>query len=399
MAEEQKERIYTVGELTRAITMILEAKFPSIWVEGEISNLKSAASGHTYFVLKDAEAQLATVMFRGQRNKSALELKDGLKVRVYGSLTIYKTRGQYQLIASRIQPVGLGELQQAFEALKKKLYEKGLFDAAHKKPVPMFPGRIGVVTSPTGAAIRDFLNVLGRRFSNLNVIINPVRVQGTEAPPEIVQAIRDFNQLENVDVIIVTRGGGSIEDLWAFNDEKVALAIFDSAIPVISAVGHEIDWTISDFVADMRVPTPSAAAELVIARKDELKGKIEQLAARFSDGLLRLLERSRARVERLLTHYIFREPGNFIRQYKLRLDDLGGSLQQLAVHRVQLERQSLQSLGQRLSTSNPRAIFNRGYSLTRSRSSGNVITGSDQVAKGDAVLTELKKGSFSSIVE
>ena len=396
---QQKERVYTIGELTRAITMMLEAKFPSIWVEGEISNLKTAASGHSYFVLKDSEAQLSAVMFRGQRNKSALDLKDGLKVRVYGSLTVYKTRGQYQLIAARIQPVGLGELQQAFEQLKKKLYEQGLFDPARKKPVPVFPQRIGVVTSPTGAAIRDFLNVLGRRYSNLNVIINPVRVQGAGAPPEIVAAIGDFNRLKNVDVIILTRGGGSIEDLWAFNDEKVALAIFDSTIPVISAVGHEIDWTISDFVADLRVPTPSAAAELVIARKDELKGKIEQLGSRLGNGLSRLLERSRARVERLLTHYIFREPGNFIRQYQLRLDDLGGSLQQLAAHRVQLERQRLQSLGHRLSASNPRAVFNRGYSLTIARSSGNVITDSGEVAKGDTVITELKTGRFSSTVE
>jgi exodeoxyribonuclease VII large subunit len=399
MAQEQKERIYTIGELTRAIAMLLEAKFPAIWVEGEISNLKTAASGHTYFVLKDSQAQLSAVMFRGRMNKSPLELKDGLKVRVYGSLTVYKTRGQYQLIATRIQPVGLGELQQAFEALKKKLYEKGLFDDAHKKPVPIFPQRIGVVTSPTGAAIRDFLNVLDRRYSNLNVIINPVRVQGAQAPPEIVQAIRDFNRLKNVDVIIVTRGGGSIEDLCAFNDEKVALAIFDSTIPVISAVGHEIDWTIADFVSDLRVPTPSAAAELVIARKDELKGQIKQLSARLGNSLSRLLERSRSRVERLLTHYIFREPANFIRQYKLRLDDLSGSLQQLAVHRVQLERQKLQSLQHRLSASNPRAVFNRGYSLTIARSSGKIITDSDKVAKGDSVITELKKGKFSSIVE
>jgi len=379
MTEQGKEQIYTVSQLTRAINMLLEAKFPSIWVEGEISNLKTAASGHTYFSLKDYEAQLAVVMFRGQMNKSPVELKDGLKVRAFGSIAVYQSRGQYQLIATRIQPVGVGELQQAFEALKKKLFEKGLFDPERKRPVPAFPQRIGVVTSPAGAAIRDILNVLERRFSNLNIVINPVRVQGVEAPPEIAQAVSEFNRLKNVDVIIVTRGGGSIEDLWAFNDERVAYAIYESDIPVISAVGHEIDWTISDFVADLRVPTPSAAAELVIARKDQIEDKIRQLASRLSDSVKRVLERYRARIERMRTHYIFQQPRNFIRQYRLRVDDLSGSLESLLAHRIELDRHRVESLGQRLSASNPRAVLGRGYSLTTSVSGGKVITDAEEV--------------------
>ncbi len=399
MTAETKEHIYSVSELTQSVKMLLEVKFPSVWVEGEISNLKVAGSGHIYFTLKDKQAQISVVFFRSKFERNAVELKDGLKARVLGNITVYERRGQYQLLARKIQPVGIGELQLAFEALKKKLYEKGLFDETHKKPTPMFPRRIGVVTSPVGAAIRDILNVLERRFFNLNIIINPVRVQGPEAAPEIEQAIKDFNRLHNVDVIIVTRGGGSLEDLWPFNEERVAYAIYESAIPVISAVGHEIDWTISDFVADLRVPTPSAAAELVVTAKAQFHEKIERIRMRLAESARRMLERYRGRIAVIKTHYIFQQPLNAVRQHQLRLDEFTNRCNNLISHRIELCRHKLEGLTKQLKTINPEAVLDRGYSLTISLKDGTTITDAATMKKGDRLKTQLKKGSFTSVAE
>lgn len=256
-----------------------------MWVGGEVSNVRRPGSGHLYFTLKDEESQLQAVLYRSQASRLRFDLKDGLQVVAFGDVSVYERGGRYQLTVSEIEPKGVGALQLAFEQLKERLREEGLFDPARKRPIPLLPGRIGIVTSPSGAAIRDILSVIGRRFADVRVLISPVRVQGETAAAEIVAAIDELNRRGDVDVIIVTRGGGSLEDLWAFNEEPVARAIARSRIPVISAVGHEIDVTIADFAADLRVPTPSAAAELVVAKKSELQ---ERLAALFlAPGLLR----------------------------------------------------------------------------------------------------------------
>src|SRR6266404_3017414 len=278
----RSSKIFTVAELTRSIRGALETKFGAVWVQGEISNYKLHPSGHQYFTLKDQRAQIACVIFRNTIAPLRQPLVDGTHVQVYGSVSVFEARGQYQLSVQILQPRGLGLLQAKFDALKRKLDAEGLFDAARKRPLPKFPRRIGIVTSPSGAAIRDLLNVLRRRAPWLQILINPVRVQGTGAAAEIAVAIREFaapnEAFAPVDLIVVTRGGGSIEDLWEFNEEIVARAIFHSAVPIISAVGHEIDFTICDFVADLRAPTPSAAAELIVPDVIDLRRRMDSCA-------------------------------------------------------------------------------------------------------------------------
>lgn len=269
--EQREKHVYTVSELTRDLRVIIEDSFPGVWVEGEISNFILHTSGHIYFSLKDATSVLRCAMFKRANEKLKFSLKNGMKVIVLGSVSLYEARGDYQLIIEELEPRGVGALQLQFQQLKEKLQKEGLFDERYKAPIPFLPTRIGVVTSPTGAAIRDILSIARRRFANVEIIINPVKVQGVGAKEEIAAAIRQFNELGNIDVMIVGRGGGSLEDLWPFNEEVVARAIFDSEIPVISAVGHEIDFTIADFAADFRASTPSAAAELVIPKKRGLE--------------------------------------------------------------------------------------------------------------------------------
>ena len=273
--------ILTVTELTRQVQDILEATFDQLWVEGEISNLRRPASGHLYFTLKDEDSQIRAVLFRPVARALKFDLEDGMHIVCRARMNVYKPRGEYQLILDYAEPRGVGALQIAFEQLKAKLQAEGLFDAVHKKPIPYLPSRIGVVTSPSGAVIRDILNITKRRFPSVGILIAPVRVQGAEAPAEIVEALHHLNEMPGIDVIIVARGGGSLEDLMAFNSEGVARAIFASRIPVISAVGHEIDFTIADFVADLRAPTPSAAAELVVPMRGELTQQIRALTARL----------------------------------------------------------------------------------------------------------------------
>src|SRR6266403_1471667 len=295
-------QVLSVTELTHRVKDLLEERFPSVWVEGEISNVRSPSSGHIYFTLKDSGAQLAVVLFRGVAVKVGFKLKDGLQVIAFGDISVYEKSGQYQLVARRLLPKGLGALQLAFEELKQRLAKEGLFDSARKKPIPALPQRIGLVTSPTGAAIRDFLNIIGRRFPNVHIIIHPVRVQGEGAAQEIADAIDEFNALHAsrrlpLDVLIVTRGGGSLEDLWAFNEEVVARALARSNIPTISAVGHEIDFTIADFVADLRAPTPSAAAELVVKSKDEYCALMREYEKRLIKDLRLRLSEARGRLK------------------------------------------------------------------------------------------------------
>src|SRR5881296_1430995 len=308
----QSSKVFTVSELTRSIRGTLEAKFDAIWVQGEISNYKQHASGHQYFTLKDQRAQIACVIWRDAMAPLRQPLVDGVQVQVYGTVTVFEARGQYQLNVQILQPRGLGLLQAKFEALKRKLETEGLFAQERKRPLPKFPRRIGIITSPTGAAIHDMLNVLCRRAPWLQILINPVRVQGAGAAQEIAVAIREFalpsEAFAPVDLIVVTRGGGSIEDLWEFNEEIVARAVFHSALPVISAVGHEIDFTICDFVADLRAPTPSAAAELIVPNVADLERRLDgctralahQLLNRVRDAQQRL-DHTREILQRCLT--------------------------------------------------------------------------------------------------
>jgi len=394
-----QEKVYSVTELTRGIKFLLEENYPTVWLEGEISNLRVPTSGHMYFTLKDAQSQIASVFFRFQSKNLKFQLKDGQAVLLQGQITVYEKSGQYQIVVKKMEPRGMGALQLAFLQLKEKLEKEGLFDPSKKKPIPMLPAKIGIVTSPTGAAIRDMINVIGRRFADLHILIYPVKVQGDQAAKEISQAIDDFNRLKNVDVLIVGRGGGSLEDLWAFNEEPVARAIANSTIPIISAVGHEIDWTISDFVADMRVPTPSAAAELVVKQKSEFLEKIDLFQERLKGSLVYLLETLNHRLKYALSSYVFREPAQRIAQFGQRVDELENRLQTTLVHNVEIQHRRLEGIFSKLEVLNPLSILKRGYSLTTRVKDGEILRDAKLVKKGDLLETKLLKGKIFSKVE
>ncbi|MCX6348768.1 MAG: exodeoxyribonuclease VII large subunit [Candidatus Aureabacteria bacterium] len=398
-AGRDRPRVYTVSEITREIKTLLESRFFSLWVEGEVSNAKRASSGHWYFTLKDAESALSAVLFRADAAGIRFQLQDGLKVLAFGQINLYGKRGQYQLAASRLEPQGLGALQLAFEQLKKKLAAEGLFDSARKQPLPIFPRHIGVVTSPTGAALRDILQVINRRFSNLHIVINPVRVQGEGAAAEIALALDEFNVLGNVEVIILARGGGSLEDLWAFNEEAVARAIARSRIPVISAVGHEIDWTIADFAADLRAPTPSAAAELVVAKKTELTERVRSALRRITSHAGWRLQHLRQRRQNAAASYVFADPRRLLRPFQQRLDDLLQQLPRSLRHRLALRRQRLVGVMAHLQAVSPLSVLSRGYSFTRMAADGTILKTTGGLKPGETVETHLARGEFTSIVK
>jgi len=344
--------IYTVSELTEAIRHILEEEFPFIWVEGEISNARRPLSGHLYFTLKDEKAQILCILFKNQRRLVPFEPQDGLRVICQGRITVYPPHGNYRLIIEYLEPKGYGALQLAFEQLKKKLAQEGLFDAKIKKTLPFFPQRIAVVTSPVGAAIRDFLRVLLKKFPNIHVRIYPVRVQGEGAAQEIAQAIYELNGLHWAEVIVVTRGGGSLEDLWAFNEEVVARAIHASEIPVVSAVGHEVDFTIADMVADLRAPTPTAAAEMIIQKKEDLENFLQEATKNLSLALKKQLETTKLHLNHLIKR--LGTPRQELITQRLRLDDLSLALLRTIKHRMEREQTTVQNLVKRLSLSHPK---------------------------------------------
>jgi exodeoxyribonuclease VII large subunit len=441
------EQVFSVSELTRRIRSLLESNFPHVWVEGEICDLRTPSSGHVYFTIKDANAQLAIVLFRNVAGKLNFKLKDGLQVIVSGDISVYEKSGQYQLVARQLLPKGLGALQLAFEELKQRLAKEGLFDRARKKPIPTLPQRIGLVTSPTGAAIRDFLNIIGRRFPNVHIIIRPVRVQGEGAAQEIAGAIDLFNRLHaagtlRLDVLIVTRGGGSLEDLWAFNEEVVARALARSQIPTISAVGHEIDFTIADFVADLRAPTPSAAAELVVKAKDEFCRHLLQCQAQLQKDLRLRVGQARQRLSNSASSYVFRRPVEVIRQYQQQVDHYGHRVRgatdmaleagyarletarekfKLLSPQAQVSRAKRQLLsdqqrfqsawshvwqemqhrlaeaGAKLELLSPNSTLQRGYSITRT-ADGAIVRSFKDVKTGDQVTTIVLDGAFGSVV-
>ncbi|MEI6563994.1 MAG: exodeoxyribonuclease VII large subunit [bacterium] len=411
--------ILTVTELTKHIRRLLEGNFKGVCVEGELSNVRMPPSGHCYFTIKDEAAQIRAVIWRSDMRGLPFVPRDGLRVRAHGALTVYERDGSYQIAVRRLEEGGKGSLQAAFEALKKKLAEEGLFDVDRKRKLPLLPQHIGVVTSPTGAAIRDILNVLRRRFPNLHIVIAPSRVQGMGAAEEIAEAIHLLNRRGGIDVMIVGRGGGSLEDLWCFNEEVVARAIAQSDIPIISAVGHETDFTICDFVADLRAPTPSAAAEIVVGRKDEFMEALRHQ----SRSIIRLLKHSlletKSRFRAAARSYVFREPGNAARVYRQRLDRLQAQTRHALerqfrdgqqqtddltvrmTHSLKLvfsdRVQRVYGLERQLNAFNPLAVLKRGYSITF-KADGRAIRTASEVQQGERIVTKVGEGEFTSEV-
>jgi exodeoxyribonuclease VII large subunit len=397
---EAQPAILSVTALTRQIKTTLSQKFTNVWVEGEISNLRAQQSGHVYFTLKDAGAQLSIVLFRREASLLKFKLSDGQQVVIHGDVDVYEPRGNYQLIARLVQQKGVGQLQAQFEALKQKLAAEGLFDSARKREIPPFPEHIGIVTSPTGAAIRDILNVINRRFPNVHIVIAPVRVQGDGAAQEIAAAIDELNALHashalTLDVLIITRGGGSLEDLWAFNEEIVARAVARSKIPTISAVGHEIDFTICDFVADLRAPTPSAAAELVVSHQLELLEHVRDQGTRLHRLAAHYFEVLEHRVARAAGSYVFREPANIVRQYQQRVDGLISEIESGTATVMEALRHRVEHASGKLALLDPRATLKRGYSITQ-RADGRVVMSVRQVKRGDKLRTTVGDGEFES---
>ena len=392
-------RVYSVSELTAELKALLEDSFTGVWVEGEISNFKHHTSGHMYFTLKDERGQLRAVMFRGSNRALQFRPEDGLAVLVFGNVTVYEPRGEYQISVEFMEPKGLGALQLAFEQLKARLEAEGLFDPARKRSIPLLPRKIGLVTSPSGAAIRDILQILHRRFANLEILIFPVRVQGEGAAREIVEGLELLNKRGDLDVIVLARGGGSIEDLWAFNEEIVARAIFVSETPVISAVGHETDFTIADFVADVRAPTPSAAAELVVSRKAELMQRVDDLLNRLGSTIQQRAERNGERLQSLARHLKMLSPLEGVRRQRERLREAGTALQSHMAHRLALWRGDLRTVAAKLDSLSPLAILGRGYSVCRQLPDRSIVTRAATVLEGGRVEVLLAEGGLICRVE
>jgi exodeoxyribonuclease VII large subunit len=393
-----QNKILTISELTRRIRGSLEMEFFNIWVVGEISNLKRPTSGHVYLTLKDSDAQLQAVIFKLVANNIKFELKDGMQIIAFGSVTVYEARGQYQLIVEHIEPKGIGALQLAFLQLKEKLEKEGLFDPAHKKPLPLLPRKIAIVTSITGAAIRDILNVINRRFARVEILIYPVKVQGEGAALEIAQAIKDLNTLPDIDVMIIGRGGGSLEDLWAFNEEVVARSIYASKIPTISAVGHEIDVTISDLVADKRALTPTEAGELAVPRYEQLKDSIEKIKSRLIQALYNKILLIKSHLQGIRNSFPFKKPFDRILRLQQRIDEIVQRLFYAGKHIAELEWERLNGLTNRLENISPLKVLNRGYSLTTNVDDDKPIKSVEGLITGKMLKTRLHKGAIISSV-
>jgi len=388
--------ILTVTELTRRVKALLEKQIGSVRVVGEVSNLRVPKSGHAYFTLKDSGSQVNVVLFRRYAESLRFDLKDGLEVVVHGDVSVYEPRGEYQIVAVAVDPKGLGALQLAFEQLREKLRKEGLFEQSRKRPIPFLPRRIGVVTSITGAAVRDVCQIVMRRFPRASILIHPAKVQGEGAAEEVAEAIRRMNRIGGIDVLIVGRGGGSLEDLWAFNEEPVARAVAASRIPVVSAVGHETDFTICDFVADLRAPTPSAAAELAVPRLDELLERLDGAARRLRADLGRVFEERRARVDAAAARL---DPRRFLRRVferQQRLDDLGTRMAGAAARLIARRREGLAASEARLEGLNPLRILRRGYSVTLALPGGKAVLRPADAPPGTRLRTILAEGEILS---
>jgi exodeoxyribonuclease VII large subunit len=393
----QDIHILSISELTQFIKFQLEQSFDYLWVEGEISNFRIPSSGHFYFTLKDEKSQIRAVMFRSQNRTLEFAPEDGLSVICRGRLNVYETRGEYQLILDYLEPKGRGALQLAFEQLKQKLAQEGLFDPDHKKPLPQLPRKIGIVTSPTGAAIRDILNVIERRFANVEILICPVKVQGEGAAQEIATALQELNQIPEIDVVILARGGGSIEDLWPFNEEVVARAIYHSEIPVISAVGHEVDFTIADFVASLRAPTPSAAAELVVRNKGDLIRNLDTTYVRLKNSIRKVYEFNQSRFAFLQKR--MPDPRKMIPGLRLTIDEYGERIAFHVSNAVKIKKEKIEGMMGRLDALSPLNVLKRGYSITRTVPDLKVVRDSKQLAHGDKINVRFFKGELMCRVE
>lgn len=436
--------LLTVSQITNAIKFQLEHTFPMIQVQGEVSNFKRQSSGHLYFSLKDNEAQISCAMFRGNTTNVRAMPKDGDQIIVKGELSVYAPRGGYQIIVREFSFAGIGELLARLEQLKAKLHSMGWFDPARKKAIPKYPKRVGIVTSPTGAAVRDMINILHRRNDQIEIVLNPVKVQGEGAAAEIAQAIQQFNAYNLVDVIIIGRGGGSIEDLWAFNEEVVAHAIYHSRIPIISAVGHETDVTLSDFIADLRAPTPSAAAEIVSVEKNQLLQGLGQLRQRLAQNLWQRVQHQKQQLRSIQQHPFIASPYHLLAPQMQKLDDLREGIDQSMQNRLrtllleltsrkrelaaaspltqightrqklsQIERglqtavevkieqskQKFRSVVEHLRAIDPKNLLTKGYTLLFSQKDGSVITSSDQIQQGDGIVLRLADGEARARVE
>ena len=391
--------VYTVSRLNREARGILERGFGTIWLEGELSNLARPASGHWYFSLKDANAQVRAAMFRQRNMNAGFAPKDGLHVLVRARVGLYEPRGDYQLIVEHMEEAGEGALRRQFEELKNRLLRAGLFADEHKRRLPALPRRIGVVTSPTGAAIRDILHILKRRFPAIPVLIYPVPVQGAAAAPAIVDALREAGERADCDVLILARGGGSLEDLWAFNDERVARAIYDSAIPVVCGIGHEIDFTIADFVADVRAPTPSGAAELVAPDQRAWQRAFADLLARLDHLTRTLLARRGELLAWVGKRLAQAHPGARLAQQAQRLDDLGERLRLATVHRLEVKRGRLSIAVRALNAVSPLATLDRGYAVVTCEPGGRLLTSARSVQPADRLRIRVADGSVCAVVE
>jgi len=390
-------RIYTVSEITQDIKLILENTFGGVWVEGEISNFRVAGSGHFYFSLKDQTAILAAAMFSRANKDIKFKIEDGLKVICFGKIDVYPPRGQYQLIVERIEPKGIGAQQLAFEQLKNRLFKEGLFDPAHKKVLALMPFRLGIVTSSAGAAIRDILQILKKGAPCIDVVIRSVRVQGESAAGEIAWAVEDFNAFKRVDVIIISRGGGSVEDLWSFNEEAVARAIYNSKIPTISAVGHQINITLSDLVADVFVETPSAAAKIIVDKKNALLAELDGYRYRLTSYVSEIIHGLGNNLVAL--KHMLKSPQDRLLEKQQLCDEINERLTHDMQHYLNIIKEKTASLIERLGALSPLAVLSRGYSLSMLLPEGTIIKDAARLRLGDKIKTVLGKGSFIGSVE
>jgi exodeoxyribonuclease VII large subunit len=393
------EQILSVGELTRQVKEAVEGGFPSLWVTGEVANCKKHTSGHVYLTLKDSESRLDSVMYRGIALRMKFDLRDGMEVIARGRLSVYVPQGKYQFAVEELHPKGIGALELAFQQLKEKLSVRGYFEPKRKKKLPRFPHRVVLVTSPTGAAVRDMLEILGGRWPSTEVWVCPVPVQGEGSGAKIAEAITRLNRLRGIDVLIVGRGGGSMEDLWAFNEECVAHALFTSRIPVVSGVGHETDYTIADMVADVRAETPSAAAMRVVPDRTELSESLRGSGTQLRALLKQKLQRGKQHLEDLARRRCLRLPLERVRDEEHHLDEYAGRLTRALRQRVELARQRVEAQAGRLETLSPLNVLARGYSLTRKEADGSVVRGPEQVRPGDRLVTTVQNGRIVSRVE